>query len=168
MKYKTKYDACYAWVQMFNAFPYRMIEKLISNDYDDWTEITPITKNDRVYVSKYNGYGEVIEIYENEDEEKIVKVELDSEEMVEVFVDDVEVERYGFLPMWGTLWQFNENCDDWWLENNLDKMAECGFRIYESYEFGYFFGIDGAGYNFYDAHWIPLYDAVGLEWHESE
>ena len=43
-----------------------------------------------------------------------------------------------------------------------------GFRIYESEEFGYFFGIDGAGYNFYDSHWIPLYDARGLKWHREE
>lgn len=169
MRYETKSDACHEWVRGFNAFPYRMIEKLISNDYGDWTEITPITKCDTVYVSEYNEYGEVIEIYENEDEEKIAKVELRSEEeAVEVSVDDIEVERDGFLPMWGTLWQFGDSIDDWWLENNLDKMAECGFRIYESYEFGYFFGIDGAGYDFYSEHWIPLYDARGLHWHESE
>ena len=169
MKYETKLDACREWVRGFNAFPYNMIEKLISSDYGSWTEVTPITENDRVYVSEYNGYGEVIEIYENEDDEKIAKVELDSEEeVVEVSINDIEVERDDFLPMWGTLWQFGDSIDDWWLENNLDKMAECGFRIYESYEFGYFFGIDGAGYDFYESHWIPLYDVRGLKWHKGE
>lgn len=29
-------------------------------------------------------------------------------------------------------------------------------------------GIDGAGYDFYEAHWIPLYEARGLHWHEGE
>ena len=169
MKYETKLDACREWVRGFNAFPYNMIEKLISSDYGSWTEVTPITENDRVYVSEYNGYGEVIEIYENEDDEKIAKVELDSEEeVVEVSINDIEVERDDFLPMWGTMWQFDDSCDDWWIENNLDKMAECGFRIYESYEFGYFFGIDGAGYDFYESHWIPLYDVRGLKWHKGE
>lgn len=26
-------------------------------------------------------------------------------------------------------------------------------------------GINGAGYDFYESHWIPLYHALGLEWH---
>ena len=34
--------------------------------------------------------------------------------------------------------------------------------------FGYFFGIDGAGYSFYEEHWIPLYKARGLQWHKTE
>ena len=172
MKYETKLDACREWVRGFNAFPYNMIEKLISSDYGSWTEITPPTKHDSVYVDDY-GSGEIIEIYENDDGEKFVKVELyygsnSDEEYVEVSINDVNIEHNDFLPMWGTLWQFDDSCDDWWIENNLDKMAECGFRIYESYEFGYFFGIDGAGYDFYESHWIPLYDARGLHWHKSE
>ena len=44
-------------------------------------------------------------------------------------------------------------------------MSKCGFRIYKSYEFGCFFGIDGMGYDFYDEHWLPLYEARGLQWH---
>ena len=39
--------------------------------------------------------------------------------------------------------------------------------MYESGEFGYFFGIDGAGYDFYECHWIPLYKARGLQWHDE-
>ena len=69
--------------------------------------------------------------------------------------------------MWGTMWQFSDSCDNWWLENHLNEMADCGFRIYESDEFGYFFGIDGAGYDFYEAHWIPLYNKRGLQWHTT-
>ena len=70
--------------------------------------------------------------------------------------------------MWGTMWSFDDNCDASWLENNLQAMANCGFRIYESEDYGYIFGIDGAGYSFYDAHWIPLYKARGLKWHDNE
>ena len=47
-------------------------------------------------------------------------------------------------------------------------MSNCGFRIYESEEFGYFFGIDGAGYDFYESHWEPLYKARGLHWHDPQ
>lgn len=82
--------------------------------------------------------------------------------------DEVEIERLELLPMWGTMWSFGDSADDWWLEEDdgIEIMSECGFRIYESDEFGYFFGIDGAGYSFYDAHWIPLYKARGLQWHD--
>ena len=82
--------------------------------------------------------------------------------------DDFDVERDDVLPMWGTMWSFGDNVDDWWLEKNggLQAMSNCGFRIYESEEFGYFFGIDGAGYDFYESHWEPLYKARGLQWHD--
>ena len=70
------------------------------------------------------------------------------------------------LPMWGTMWSFG---DDYWLEEQggLRVMSQCGFRIYKSEEFGYFFGIDGVGYDFYEAHWMPLYEARGVKWHDE-
>jgi len=74
-----------------------------------------------------------------------------------------------FLPMWGTMWSFNNNADRMWIaeESNLQQMADCGFRIYDQEDYGYIFGIDGAGYDFYEAHWIPLYKARGLKWHHG-
>ena len=74
------------------------------------------------------------------------------------------------LPMWGTMWSFEDKADDYWLEEKggLKLMSQCGFRIYRSEEFGYFFGLDGAGYDFYDAHWTPLYEARGMRWHDEE
>ncbi len=79
-------------------------------------------------------------------------------------------EDANYLPMWGTMWSFGDSADDYWLEeeDGLELMAECGFRIYEQEDFGYLFGIDGAGYSFMDEHWIPLYKARGLRWHEKE
>ena len=47
-------------------------------------------------------------------------------------------------------------------------LSECGFRVYESEEFGLFFGIDAAGFDFYEAYWIPLYRARGLQWHDPD
>lgn len=29
-------------------------------------------------------------------------------------------------------------------------------------------GVNGAGYSFLDAHWLPLYLALGMKWHEQE
>ena len=45
-------------------------------------------------------------------------------------------------------------------------MSDCGFRVYQHEEWGFFFGIDGAGYDFYSEHWIPLYKRRGLQWHD--
>lgn len=75
-----------------------------------------------------------------------------------------------YLPMWGTMWSFGNFTDVFWLEeeDGLELMAECGFRIYEQEDFGYLFGIDGAGGNFLHEHWIPLYKARGLRWHREE
>ena len=63
------------------------------------------------------------------------------------------------FPIWSTMWSFNDFWDNVWLteEKNRKKMADCGFRIYKQEDYGYIFGIDGAGYDFYQAHWIPLY-----------
>lgn len=79
------------------------------------------------------------------------------------------MERDDYLPMWGTLWAFSDGFDKEWLDDpdNLQAMANCGFRIYGSEDYGYLFGIDGAGYDFYEQHWIPLYKARGLMWHDG-
>jgi hypothetical protein len=71
--------------------------------------------------------------------------------------------------MWGWMWMFEERLDEDWARDNLDKMAECGFRVFDDEETGdIYIGIDGAGYDFYSQHWIPLYEARGLQWHNAE
>lgn len=168
MLYKTLDDAVRGWVESFNAFPLGMIEKLFEYEPEDWSEITPIALYDRVYSDNYDEYGEVKEIYDNEDGEEIIKIELDSGEEVETDRDDLSRTDDSIFPMWSTLWQFSDSCDDWWLESHLQEVANCGFRIYESEEYGYFLGIDGAGYSFYEEHWKPLYKVRGLRWHMEE
>ncbi len=131
-------DATERWVHEMNAIPQNIIEKLMNIGDED--------------------------IYED----GRYHIQLDNDSWTDAERDDFEVEYDDALPMWGTMWSFGDSADDWWLEegNGIKIMSECGFRIYESDEFGYFFGIDGAGYDFYDAHWIPLYKARGLQWHD--
>lgn len=88
----------------------------------------------------------------------------------EVTSPESEGGYYDMLPMWGTMWSFGNSTDADWLiwGDGINKMSKCGFRIFESEEFGYFFGIDGEGYDFYEAHWLPLYKARGLRWHDTE
>ena len=99
--------------------------------------------------------------------------EYDRNDMLEVtYREDWSEEPDDYFPAWSTMWQFDDAIDNEWLsgrfgEDGIKIMSECGFRIYESEDFGYVFGIDGAGYSFYEVHWLPLYDARGLHWHKD-
>lgn len=184
IKMNTKEEATREWVKEFNAFPESMIE-IIANHTGDFIEVTCPCVGDRVYYYDTGDYGEVVAIQHHisgcpeeeipdeykDDYKDWYDIKLDNGDILyrQTIDDFEEVNRHECFPMWGTMWQFNNSCDDYWLEelNGLQAMSKCGFRIYYSEEFGYFFGIDGCGYDFYEAHWIPLYEARGLKWHEG-
>lgn len=170
----TVSDAAHRWVAEFNQFPQDMIQKLMTMDIDRWREITKPSSGMRVFITDSpDGYkgccctGEVECYHEGSG---VYRVALDDGDTIEVCGDSLELEVYDLLPMWGSMWQFGDSADDHWLEDeeNVRVMSECGFRIYESDEWGYFFGIDGCGYDFYEAHWIPLYRKRGLQWHDPD
>lgn len=180
---KTKEDAAREWVKEFNAFPESMIQIIASNT-QDFTEVTLPSIGNRVYHYDSGENGEVVAIqhhisgcpeeeipdeYKN-DYRDTYTIELDNGDTLRYqTIDEFEVDRDYSLPMWGTMWSFGDSVDDYWLKekNGLQLMSECGFRIYHSEEFGYFFGIDGCGYDFYEAHWVTLYEARGFKWHEG-
>ena len=170
----TRLDAAHEWVREFNAVSYGMIDKLMRNDPDEWTEVTKPSAGDEVYVYEVPEELNTLEhggrIRSYDEESELYCIELYDGQLVSAEEGDFEVERDSRLPMWGTLWQFGDSADDYWLEemDGLQVMSDCGFRIYEHEEFGYFFGIDGAGYDFYEAHWLPLYNKRGLQWHDAK
>ena len=170
MKYDTIKLAAQAWVNEFNAVPHAVVQKLMNvSNHNDITEITPPAINDRVYVFEPSESGErygYITGYDEEDD--VYVIELDDRTEVKLEQDEFEVQYDDGLPMWGTLWAFGDSCDKWWLAENLQAVANCGFRIYESEDYEYLIGIDGAGYDFYESHWIPLYKVRGLQWHKEE
>ena len=179
MKCETISDAAHRWVGEFNAIPQILIAKLIKLDPDEVYEITPPGSGDQVYImfGEYEGkYGNIIGLHdcgENEDEnDSLYDIRVDGKDDVVIVLDrnDFEVQNDDYLPMWGTMWSFGDSCDDWWLEEDdgIRAMSDCGFRIYKSEDYGYFFGIDGAGYDFYEEHWMPLYKARGLHWHDPQ
>lgn len=68
-------------------------------------------------------------------------------------------------PAWNTWFEPVGYLYDW-CRRNLRKVTECGFvAIFHDNEF-WGLGVDGAGYSFRDAHFTPLYDALGFKWHE--
>ncbi len=159
-------EAAHEWVREFNAIQWGIIDKLMALDPDEWHEVTVKSVGDRVYCYESGKCGEIT-AYDVETE--MYTVQLDNGDEVQIEESDMEADNYTTLPMWGTMWSFGDSADDWWLSdgNGIRIMSQCGFRIYEHEEFGYFFGIDGAGYDFYEAHWIPLYKARGLRWHDE-
>lgn len=178
-EYKTIGECARLWVDGFDAIDSGMIEKLMEFEMDDWEEVTLPSLSDRVYVYDMpvgietdERYGEIVDIETDEGEQDNVTydIELDDGTRVTVSDDCFEVDRDSLLPMWSTMWQFHDPCDTYWIEeqNGIEALSQCGFRVYYSEQFGYFFGIDGAGYDFYEAHWIPLYKARGLKWHDVE
>lgn len=163
-------DAAHEWVREFNAVPQQMIAKLMQANAEEWEEVTVPTVGDRVYVyelpdgcNKHEG-----EIARWDKHSGIYTVRLDDGSKTEVNCDAFEIVRYDALPMWGTMWSFGDPCDIWWVENGagIEALSSCGFLVYRHDDFGIFFGINGAGYDFYESHWIPLYRARGLEWHD--
>lgn len=153
---------CY-WVRDFNAFPQPMISQLIAYSPESWQEITLPTVGDSVFVYETSQRGEII--FRNDFS---YTVSLYNGNTVTLISDEFKVCYDSPLPIWGTLWNFDDSSDIAWLETDkrLATMSDCGFRIFFHDDFGYFFGIDGAGYDFYEEHWIPLYLARGLHWHK--
>jgi len=165
----TQKEACERWIDSFNSIPHDLIVKAYGDCPEDMQELTPISSGDCVYI--HNGkhednYGEIIKVYPAS---QTARVLVDGENRI-ISLNNISVEHDSWLPMWSTLWTFGDSCDEWWLESEENRkiMANCGFRIYESEELGFFFGIDGCGYSFFEEHWLPLYKERGLQWHDRE
>jgi hypothetical protein len=79
--------------------------------------------------------------------------------------------RYGGWPaahgivFWTTDWPMSNE----YSPGIVAAAIDAGFLVYEPQEFdGHILAIDGGGYDFYESHWVPLYLALGLKWHENE
>lgn len=73
---------------------------------------------------------------------------------------------YGGEPMWSRWFLVEDSYAEDRIRGDMAAVCDLGFTVIEEQENGYLFlGIDGAGYDFYEAHWIPLYDFLGLHWH---
>ena len=70
-------------------------------------------------------------------------------------------------PIWGTAFWFEDDpLMTKFVEQEQDAINDAGFSILYDYgvnDFPLALGIDGAGYDFYEAHWSPLYDMF-QEW----
>mgnify|MGYP000952197416 FL=1 len=151
------------WVGEFNAIPVSFIENALGDRlYDEFYEITP----DFMVCFDCGHEYTKDEFEEMSDDGDPICKNCSEKEFVDYQEYQSEVGYSDYLPMWGTMWTFNDRSDGDWALDNIETMYKCGFRVYENDDLGVVIGIDGAGYNFYEAHWIPLYKARGLRWHE--
>lgn len=158
-------EATQHWVYGFNAIPTAMVARLMTTSHEEWEEVTLPIIGDTVYVYDEDTNGTITA--QSEDGYQIL---LDTGTCLTVTADNFTLVQNDILPCWGTMWNFGEGVDENWIENGsgLQALSESGFRVFYHEDFGYFFGIDGAGYDFYQAHWIPLYITRGLNWHNQE
>lgn len=172
MKYRTIREAAERWVNEMNFISTNLIKDAVREKEYIWNDLTPLTVGTEVFCGKainlsgdvYDGYGRIVKI----SGDSIVVKMFDTDENVLVDKRNVEEECREYFPMWGTMFQPKERIDEDWIEENLQKVADCGFRIYEHDDYGIFLGINGCGYDFYEEHWIPLYKARGLRWHDEK
>lgn len=163
-------EATEKWVDSFDTIQQDMIAKLMKYEPDEWEEVTVPIVGDLAHIYDLVKYGEIIKTHKKKSGERVYDIKLQDGTGI-IYTGNTDsffIERDTQLPMWGTMWSFSDSADNYWLEHmdGIEKMSKCGIRIFESAEFGYFFGIDGAGYDFYESHWIPLYKARGLQWHD--
>lgn len=172
MKYKTIREATESWVHGMEFIHLGLIKDAVRGREEAWHELTPLTIGESVYCSNAinlkgeicDGYGEIVKI----SKENVVVRMADTDEDAladKNYVYDEEREEF---PMWYIMFQPRESIDEEWISQNLQAVADCGFRIYEHDDYGIYLGIDGCGYDFYSEHWIPLYKARGLQWHDEE
>lgn len=83
--------------------------------------------------------------------------------------EDYVIDDCADIPMWGTLFLISDIWLEEFVREHMHEVAELGFVVIESYEYGdLFLGVDGAGYDFYEAHWTPLYDLCKFNWHNED
>lgn len=158
----NKQQAVEMWVGYLNNVPKDIIERLYLEGEGQLEEINQLHKGLHVRIGHLNLSGPVVEL---DKENKTVTVNVEGTE-IKASIHDIVDERSP-LPSWETMWTFNNNFELKWVSENIDTLNQLGFRVYEDSEKGHvFIGIDGGGYDFFEKHWEPLYDAMGLNWHE--
>lgn len=78
---------------------------------------------------------------------------------------DFEKEEEPLYPCWSTLFEARDKFLSEALEEKVNDLAEIGIHLMQVEETYVMMFICGAGYDFYEAHWIPLYRDI-LKWVE--
>ena len=150
-------EACRSWVERdFSLIPTSLIEKAYFGENRCGEEIEVLAPSFERFKEEYKKEN-CIEKEDEDDPCEWCRVESCRE---------AYDENTPKIPMWGYVFVPQNPLDAEWIKENAEKVAELGFIVYETDEIGVFLGINGAGYDFFQHHWVPLYNARGLKWHE--
>ena len=116
----------------------------------------------------FDAYGNEEELREQFEEDMLNEGESYADEQ---FFDWVEENNSEFDDyMWGDwqdynypMWGYVFGCDRFYIDSDymdVDKLYELGIGVLD-HDTGYYLFISGAGYDFYEAHWIPLFKKLG-------
>lgn len=151
----------YFFNREFDTVALSLIEK---EGYDPLNVMMPSTP---IIFNEYYNKEELMAEYTEETEE----TDYTTDEFWEWIEANREFDDYKYgdfqqdhYPMWG--WVFR--CDEFYVNSDycdVDKLYNCGIGVID-HEEGYFLFIAGSGYDFYEAHWIPLFKM--LNWIEYE
>ncbi len=139
--------ACEEWVKEWSFIPTRLLEIAYGETSDDIEIIAPALED---YKKEYikDGY-----CYRDGD----------CESCRYESCRDSYFENVPKIPARGYIFTPKEEIDRKWLKACAEIIADwCGVIVYYTEEIGYYVGINGAGYDFYDALWIPLYTLRGF------
>ncbi|MCC6898770.1 MAG: hypothetical protein IT377_07330 [Polyangiaceae bacterium] len=149
-----------AWVAQFTSVPASVIQKMAKSDDAMYSYASPSL---RLIASPTILCGRCL--YEHDGDEAPLKP-LESKDGMDVFEAcencgyDLawEMREPSVFPCgWSTL--FAPPSSGWFIDH-ADEIAKLGFFVFESEDYGALLGIDAAGFDFYEAYWIPLYKLI--------
>lgn len=140
--------------------------ELVKNDEGYYDIINP---SNHVIIQDYlDDYANEEELRDKFEEENINEGESYPDEEFFEWIEENNIDFNNYkngdwidkhYPMWGYVF----GCSDFYIKSeymDVDKLYKLGIGVIE-HDTGYYLFISGAGYDFYDAHWIPLFKKLG-------
>lgn len=147
----------------FNSIPLDVVEKYYDHELHDYIE------QPSIFIMRKEWWNSVVAEKQKEIEEQY---NLDygmlypDDRPYESFEHYLEEEYYNEImdyfynehyPMWGTVFEAKDSYVNDVVKENIDSLYEIGIVvIYEKGNLNCMLFINGAGYDFYEAHWIPM------------
>lgn len=161
------------WVNELDAIPTALVAKLMRAYEDEVEEVTVphIYSDVEICGGEHDGEAGYIKkrIRDIDGNVDNYIVETNMGDQIRVTGADFDlIDQNDVLPMWGYMWSPHHSADAEWILQHLDIVCDCGFRVYIQEDLEVLLGIDGCGYDFFEAHWVPLYKAYHNSIYEGE
>lgn len=144
-----------------------MIKQAITYDHPKYNEIENKTK--RLISNEFNSHN--LNVYEKCADDclfEFIETPIEVKNIPKNADSDPDEYYNNEYPMWNTIFEVSNEFMENDINNNIDEIQELGFGIIhpisdsrgELLNTSLFF--KGAGYDFYEAHWIPLFNLLGF------